>query len=66
MRFSNTDGPPRWALSLAESTWGMFTPFAIARKLSEKRVRKLLANYVRTRQPGETEEENKAMEEYLY
>lgn len=66
MRFQNAKGPPRWALSLTQSLWGKFTPFAIARKLSDSRVKKVLASYVRKHQPGESEEENKAMEEYLY
>ena len=47
MRFQSTRGPPKWALSLASALWGKFTPFAIARKLSEHRVRKILAGYVR-------------------
>jgi pimeloyl-ACP methyl ester carboxylesterase len=47
MRFQNARGPPKWALSLTASLWGKVTPFAIARKLSESRVRKILAGYVR-------------------
>jgi hypothetical protein len=42
------------------------TPFSIARKLSECRVKKLIAGYVIKHQPGKSPAENSAMENYLY
>ena len=66
MRFAGGRGPPSWAISISKYLWGKITPFSIARKLSECRVKKLIAGYVIKHQPGKSPAENSAMENYLY
>ena len=66
MRFAGGRSPPKWALNVTKFAWGVFSPFAVARKLSHCRMKKILTSYVRRHQPGQTEEENVAMENYLF
>ena len=66
MKFANGRGPPKRATSLSKAIWGKVSPFALYRKLPESTVLKSIGRYVRTMQPGRTEEENVAMENYLF
>lgn len=59
-------GPPRWLRVLADWMWGKVTPFSIARKVSEKRLRNSLRSYIARHQPIEDPEEIAVMEEYLF
>ena len=66
LRFKGGRGPPKWAAALGTKTWGMFTPFAVGRKLSPKKVRKSILRYVTRHQPCGSEEERDNLVEYLY
>ena len=54
------------SISLSKAIWGKVSPFALYRKLPESTVLKSIGRYVRRMQPGRTEEENVAMENYLF
>jgi pimeloyl-ACP methyl ester carboxylesterase len=66
MAFSGGRRPPAWWRSVSVLTWGKFSIFAVARKLTESAARKIVGRYVRNMQPGRNEEENVALENYLY
>jgi hypothetical protein len=66
LRFAQGRAPPKWLLPLAKALWGKITPFSVARKMSEKRVRRSLRGYIDMHQPIHDEAEKSVMEEYLF
>jgi len=66
VRFQQGRAPPKWFMPLAKALWGKITPFSVARKMSDKRVRNSLRSYIDRHQPIEDDEEKAAMEEYLF
>jgi len=66
-RFENGKAAPKCATMITKRLWGSLTPFSYYRSgISEKTIRKSLIGYVRKQQPGECEEENEAMVDYLF
>jgi pimeloyl-ACP methyl ester carboxylesterase len=46
VRFQQGRAPPKWFMPLAKALWGKITPFSVARKMSDKRVRNSLRSYI--------------------
>lgn len=66
MRFMRGRGPPRWAVGLAKSLWGKFSPLSLMRLRSERKCREMLSAYIQRHQPVEDDLEAAALGEYLF
>lgn len=50
-RFMRGMGPPAWAVSIAKSLWGKFSPISLLKLRSEAKVREGLNSYIDRHQP---------------
>jgi len=66
MRFMRGSGPPFWAVAVANSLWGSFSPLSVLKLRSETKVRSMLDGYITRHQPVASEREKQVLQEYLF